>query len=330
MSDTAVLPISILAAAIPTMFYVLLIYVVDRYEKEPLWLLGATFLWGAVPSILVAYVFNTLLGLPVYALAGGGLAGETAVATIVAPVVEETIKGVVLLGIFIFWRHEIDSPLDGIIYGAMVGFGFAMVENVYYFLNEYNVGGLEAWSLNVFLRSIIFGLNHALFTSMTGLGIAVARLSPNTAFKIIAPFLGWSAAVFLHFMHNLTVSLGSVLICFTFIFDWGGVWLILLIILWALIQERSWIKQYLAEEIQVGTMTPRQYEVAYSGHRRMLFSLEMLFTRGFKTNRHSARFFHRCSELAYKKHHYTLFRDEKSARSILRLRHEIHQLSQKL
>lgn len=330
MSDTAVVLISIFAAAIPTGIYISLIYWVDRYEKEPIWLLSATFLWGAIPSVILAFIFNSMLGLPVHLLSANTIFSDTAVAIFIAPLVEESVKGLVLVFIFLFWQQEIDSPLDGIIYGAMVGLGFAMIENVYYFWNEYQIGGLDAWSINVFLRSFIFGLNHALFSSMTGLGIALARLSPNLGVKITAPILGWLTAVFLHFMHNLTVLLGGVLVCFTLLFDWGGIILLLIIMLWALLQERSWLKRYLADEVRQGSLTTTQYDTAVSGHRRFLFSLNLLFSNGFRANRTSASFFHRCSELAYKKHHQFLFKDKKSAEAIQKLRREIQLLSQQL
>lgn len=330
MPDSTLLFLSITATVLPTIFYVSIVYMADRYEKEPIWLLAAAFFWGAVPSVLLAFLFNTIFGLPLYTLVSESQFADTAVAVFIAPVVEESIKGMVLLAIFLFWRQEIDSPLDGIIYGAMVGLGFAMVENVFYFMTEYWAGGAEAWGINVVLRTVIFGLNHALFSSFTGLGIAVARLSPNPAVKIAAPIVGWGTAVFLHFMHNLTVSTGGILVCFSFIFDWGGVCLLLVIILWALIQERHWIKQYLAEEVAQNTLTLSQYRLACSGHQRTLFSLEMLLTKGWRANRHSAHFFHRCSELAYKKHHHHLFGDNKSATAILKLRREIYELGQQL
>lgn len=319
--------LSCVAAFIPAIIYLAIIYWFDRYEKEPLWLLTATFFWGAVPSIILALIFNLIFGLPFYALAGEGV-GDALVATLVAPPVEETAKGLALLGIFFFLRHEIDSLLDGIIYGAMVGMGFAMVENVFYFVGIFEEGGYEAWSMLVFLRAIVFGLNHSLFASLTGLGLAVARLTTNTGVRIGAPILGWSGAVALHFLHNLAASTQQLLFCFAaLIADWGGVWLMLLIIIWALVQERRWIREYLAEEVAWGTLTTSQYEMACSGRKRFFHRTNMLFSQGPVAFWKAGNFYHQCSELAYKKHHFKLHQDKKSEQLIPVFRQKISELS---
>ncbi|VAW31596.1 hypothetical protein MNBD_CHLOROFLEXI01-2744 [hydrothermal vent metagenome] len=329
MSELTVLLLSILAATLPTMLYVAIIYWVDRYEKEPWWLLSAAFLWGALPAIFIAFIFNTLLSQPLLLLLGTEL-GEAAAPSLIGPPVEETVKGLALVAIFIFWRSEIDSPLDGIIYGAVVGMGFAMVENVFYFVDTFNQGGVEAWGINIILRAVIFGLNHALFSSFVGLGIAVARLSPNRAVQLTAPLLGWGTAVFLHFLHNFTITLGEMFIFVTLLFDWGGVWLVLAIILWAVLQERRWLRKYLAEEVAVGTLTLSQFTAASSGRKRFVFLLDTLLDKGFRANRQAAHFFLQCSHLAYTKHHWKLFQDEKSAQEIVSLRQEISLLAHQL
>lgn len=322
--------LSLLAAAVPTAFFIAVIYWADRYEKEPVWLLTAVFLWGAVPSIIIAYIFNTLFSIPIYLLAGNGLAADTFSAAIIAPLVEETVKAFVLLIIFWLRREEIDSWLDGIIYGAMVGLGFALVENVYYFLGQYQDGGLNAWGVNVFMRAIIFGLNHALFSSMTGLGLAVGYLSTKKYVRVGAPILGWSTAVFLHFWHNLTVSIGGGFILAALLFDWGGVWLVLGIMIWALVQEGRWLKRYLAEEVQHGTLTASQYKLACSARQRFSYIYGRLFSHGFHSSRAASQFFYECSHLAYKKHHFHLFNDAKTARLIQQSREKIAALSHKI
>lgn len=329
MSASTVLALSVTAAIILTLFYVAIIYWVDRYEKEPWWLLMAAFLWGAIPSIIIAFIFNSIFSVPFYILAGDST-GEVLAASLIAPPIEESVKGIALLGIFVWWRDEIDSPLDGIIYGAIVGMGFAMVENVFYFVGVYNEGGAEAWGINVFMRGVIFGLNHALFSSMTGLGIAIARMTRHSLTRILAPLLGWAMATFLHFLHNASVSFGNLLCLVALVTDWGGVWLTAAIVIWALVQERQWIREYLAEEVKTGTLTLKQYETACSGRKRVQHNLGLLFSHGPAAYRNAVRFYRQCSKLAYRKHHFVLFGDEASRQHTEELRSEISALSLRL
>jgi hypothetical protein len=86
------------------------------------------------------------------------------------------------------------------------------------------------------LRAGIFGLNHAFFTGFTGLGLAMARLSPRGFRRLWAPLVGWSAGVGFHAFHNGVLTLvshlgdeGSVLVgCLTVIAgDWMGALLLI-------------------------------------------------------------------------------------------------------
>lgn len=321
-----IVTLSILAALIPTLIYVMIIYWFDRYEKEPIWLLTAAFLWGAIPSIIIALIFNTIFSIPFELLVQGG-AAEAFSAALVAPPVEESAKGLALLAIFFLWHNEIDSPLDGIIYGAMVGMGFAMVENVFYFVETYGSDGLEAWGINILFRAVVFGLNHALFTSMSGLGIAVAIMSKNKLTQLAAPVIGWCLAMFLHFVHNASVSFDEALCFLALLFDWGGVILTLGIIVWSLVQERSWLRQYLAEEVTHGTLTSSQFQRVSSGRQRTAFNWAQLRQSGFRTYRQAIRFQQMCSELAYRKHHQERFQDAKSLEEIATLRSQLTALS---
>jgi RsiW-degrading membrane proteinase PrsW (M82 family) len=318
--------LSLAAAVVPTLIFVGLIYWVDRYEKEPVWLLAAAFLWGAVPSIIAAFILNAILSIPSYSLLGPEI-GDVATAALIAPIVEESLKGLALVGILLIWRHEVDSILDGIIYAAMVGMGFAMAENVFYFLNVYAEGGLEAWSLNVFMRAVVFGLNHALFTSMMGIGIAIARLTPSLFVGTVALFVGWLMAVFLHFVHNLSAILGGLLLMVTLLNAWGGLLLMTLIIIWALLQERRWIRLYLADEVTRGTLSLAQYEIASSTRKRLGYQMGMLLSHGIGSYLNASRFYYRCSELAYKKHHYATLGKPKTEVLVQETRANVAQLS---
>ena len=59
--------------------------------------------------------------------------GEAFGAVISAPLVEESAKAIILLIFFFAKRDEFDGVVDGIVYAAMVGLGFAMTENIQYY-----------------------------------------------------------------------------------------------------------------------------------------------------------------------------------------------------
>lgn len=315
----------ILAALVPTAAYVGLIYWVDRYEKEPIWLLSATFLWGAIPSIFVAIVLNELLSLPFTSLLDGNLA-DIASAAIVAPIVEETVKGLALVGIMYFRRRDIDSPLDGIIYGAMVGMGFAMVENYFYFQGEFASGGYEALGVNVFFRAFVFGLNHALFSAAFGLSLAYARLHRSDTIRTFVPMLGWAVAVTLHAVHNATVGLESALCLLAPLTDWGGVLLTVLIVGWALRQEQQWLTEYLKEEVVLGTITFRQYELASDWSFQRSHLTDLAADWRWIDLRRTRRFLDLCAKLASQKHHADLHPKDEHADIIHNLRTRIGEL----
>lgn len=311
---------SVLAAALPVLAYVALIYWADRYEKEPWWLLSAAFLWGAIPAAVLAIALNAIFSAPFYLLLDSGPA-DLVSGGLVAPVVEETAKALVLFAILFFWRHELNSLLDGMIYGAMVGMGFAMVENVLYYVSAFQDGGQAAWNGLVIVRGLVFGLNHALYTSLTGLGIAAARLSPNLFVRLTAPLLGLAAAIGLHAFHNVAMYSGGALgFLAGLTFDWGGVALTALIIVLALYQERQWMKRYLADEVGLGTLSADEYDLVRSAARRNRLRLGLLVRDGPSAWRRSGRRYRECSELAYHKRHYAVFGDDFSRDEAERLR----------
>jgi len=158
----------------PMLVYAVVLWWLDRYEKEPLGLLVTAFLWGAIPSIILALIMQVVLDIPIVAVSANQLMYDLLGASVIAPLTEEGVKALALLLLLLVVRREIDSPIDGLIYGGVVGFGFAAVENVLYLVGAYTEGGIgDVWSL-AFLRAGVFGLNHAMYTAFTGLGVALS------------------------------------------------------------------------------------------------------------------------------------------------------------
>src|SRR5437016_13919436 len=52
--------IGIICATLPVPIYIMLLLWIDRYESEPLWMLTTVFLWGALVSVLVAIILNSI------------------------------------------------------------------------------------------------------------------------------------------------------------------------------------------------------------------------------------------------------------------------------
>jgi len=232
---------SLLAAVLPTILLVWLIWWADRYEREPTRLLVAAFVWGAIPAIILSLLVELVVGAP---FMEGGLGNALAQTAVIAPVIEELIKGLALLGLIQFSRAEIDGMLDGIVYGALVGAGFAMTENFFYFVTSQQ----DMWGTLVLLRAVVFGLNHIFYTAIFGAAIGYAVGVSNRRTRRLIMLFGLLLAMGVHAFHNFTVTLTSVyptLFFASIIMNWGGALVMLFIILGALQKERNAIRSYL-------------------------------------------------------------------------------------
>jgi len=235
---------SLLAAVVPTIFLVWMIWWADRYEREPVRLLVAAFVWGAVPAIILSLIAELIAGVP---FSSEGLGDALVQSAAIAPVVEELVKGLALLGLIRFSRAEIDGTLDGIVYGALVGAGFAMTENFLYFLSAQENG----WAMIVFLRAFIFGLNHIFFTAIFGASVGYALTLRNKSTRRIIILLGWGLAIAVHAFHNFAVTLSGIypgMFFASVIMNWGGALVMLFIVIGSLHRERSAILAYLSSD----------------------------------------------------------------------------------
>ncbi len=265
--------LSFLVAVVPTMLWAVFVWWCDRYEREPIPLALAAFFWGAVPAVIMALVFEMTLDVPA-ALFGSEVIGAVASSSAIAPVIEELAKGVALLLILLLWPGEFDDLLDGLLYGALIGFGFAMTENLLYFMGALLEGGWQAWGMTVLMRSVVFGLNHAFFTAFTGAGLGYARSISSRGARFAVPLLGLAAAIFFHAVHNLGATLTTEnvpAILLSFFSAVSGVLLIAGMFWLALRQENRWLRTELADEVGGLLMAP-EYDALGSlgGRRRMV------------------------------------------------------------
>jgi RsiW-degrading membrane proteinase PrsW (M82 family) len=292
------------------------------HEKEPLPLLVVAFMWGAVPAIILALILEIAVGFPLESILVTDQAREVTTASLVAPIVEECVKAIILVVLFLAYRREFDNVLDGVVYGAMVGLGFACVENVLYLVSTAYEGVPEGgapligsmFSLWVF-RAGLFGLNHSMFTAFTGAALGLARSVRLGWQRGLVPALGLGAAMIFHGMHNfLATALGTLSAdeqtaelvigtCLTILIsDYGGILFIVVIAFVSGVRESQVIRETLWEEVAIGRFTQDEYDTLTSGRRRWTLRWSVLFSSGPKRWRQLGRFFDLATELAFRKH----------------------------
>lgn len=209
-SDHSVAPFftAVLLALLPVPLLVSIVLLIDRLEPEPRGNLVFAFAWGAGIAALLAALINTAGLIFITQPELGRSTGEYISATFGAPVVEESLKGSALLWLLWRRRQEIDGPTDGIIYAAMVGLGFAMMENVGYYIDALvrpQLGGAELLGVTFVFRGLLSPFAHPVFTSMTGIGAAYAATHRRGGWAVGAGLL---TAMILHGAWNGLTAFG--------------------------------------------------------------------------------------------------------------------------
>ncbi|HEY1402712.1 MAG TPA: PrsW family intramembrane metalloprotease, partial [Pyrinomonadaceae bacterium] len=291
--------IGLVLATLPAPVYVALVLWIDRYESEPAWTLVTAFIWGAVGAVFIAAFVNTIGSLIVASLISDE-AGSFYGAVISAPIVEESMKAAALFGLY-FWKHdEFDGVIDGIVYAAMVGLGFAMTENIQYYGKAALAGGVGE-SLVVFvLRGMMAPFSHPLFTSMTGIGLGLASQTKSGLVKFFAPACGLLLAMFLHSLWNLSASINAGLYFIVYFLIMVPVFVgVLVSIYFGLRREGRIVREHLAHDLERGRLTQAELELLASVRGRMGASFKALTGGGYRLWRTRREFNRVASELAF-------------------------------
>ncbi|MBN1327539.1 MAG: PrsW family intramembrane metalloprotease [Candidatus Cloacimonetes bacterium] len=185
----------------------------DKWNPEPKAMILKAYFLGIFSTILVLLVqlpckFSYLTG-----------------AVLVAPILEESVKFMIVL--FFFYPHrEFDEPIDGIIYASAVALGFASIENVFYM---FGVNSQSRYLLPgvILVRSLLSVPGHALFSSIWGYALGKVKFTDSRKKHLL---LGSSLilAMIAHGLFNLFCLIGN--------FFSAGL-LILIVLLWVLLSK---------------------------------------------------------------------------------------------
>jgi protease PrsW len=257
----------------------LIIYRLDQFEPEPASLIAVALIWGAVVALSFAAIANSwLLNFLQQVLSAKAV--DSWGAAIVAPLNEEFYKGAGLVMVFFMARDEIDSLMDGLVYGAMIGLGFQVMENIQYFVHaaaQSGSGQIGPVVSLFFVRVLLVGLySHMLFTGLLGFGFAyfvtrrTAPMKVRVGVLLLFVCLAWAA----HFVWNspwLDSLAGDTPGASAAVLAVKGVpFLVLLLLLGVFARRREGqaFARLMKEEVGSDVVTEAEFETLRSGRRR--------------------------------------------------------------
>lgn len=248
--------------------FLAIVWWLDRYDREPLWLVFIVFLWGAIFAAGGSYVTNTIGHVILSLVLSGAPSAEWITIMFVAPMVEEPLKaGILLLVVLTPW---FDNTTDGFVYGAAAGLGFAMSENILYFSRAADTS-IDLWFSTVLIRTATSGVMHALATSIVGAALGWAR-TKTTDIRIVALIIGLTTAITIHTIWNGLIVIGQAsgqsvfwLDIAIFVVEFG---LISFTFMLCLRGEHHMIQRELMIEAQGGVLPPQHVAIISSVQKR--------------------------------------------------------------
>ncbi len=252
---------SLLAAVVPMLIYLVLIWYFDSYDREPFGLVLKNYLWGGLGAIILSFIGSSFINsfLSLIILNSDQLKNVETI--IVAPVVEESMKGLFLL--ITVANKKFDNMTDGIVYGGAIGLGFGMTENFLYFMAFGTT--LSEWVSIVIIRTLFSAVMHCVSTATFGAFLGYAKFK-NIFFKLTFPFIGLGIAMFIHFAWNLTISFQSTAVL-GFLFMFVTIIIFIIVYIASIRTERKIIHTELEEEVRRGIIPEEHLQILNSAKR---------------------------------------------------------------
>ena len=178
-------------SAIPALVLAAYIWYADVTTQEPLTLLVGTFMLGVLFAGF-AGILNTVLGGPVrYVGSGFGLVpflGQVVFFFLIVGPVEESVK-LLAVRLYAFRDDRFDAVIDGAVYGAMAGLGFATIENGLYIVQNTEMvsGTFQAINEGGGIAAIraLAGPGHVIYSAFAGYYLGLAKFNPDNAGPIV-------------------------------------------------------------------------------------------------------------------------------------------------
>jgi RsiW-degrading membrane proteinase PrsW (M82 family) len=192
-------------SAIPAFGLAAYVYVSDVTDGEPLSLLVVTFLLSVLTATFAA-VFNSVTR-PFFAPLG--FVGPVLFFFLVVGPVEESVK-LLAVRLYAYVDDRFDAVIDGAVYGAIAGLGFAVIENLLYIAQtvelaelSFGLAALGAGDGITALRALA-GPGHVVYSAFAGYYLGLAKFNPGQRGPIVIK--GVVIAATIHGLYNTLVG----------------------------------------------------------------------------------------------------------------------------
>ncbi|MFB6165779.1 MAG: PrsW family intramembrane metalloprotease [Haloarculaceae archaeon] len=201
----------VVLSIVPAFVLAAFLWWADVTTAEPLGLLVATFLLGVLFASF-AGVLNTFFEgvLSGFGLGAGPLVVVSLLAffyLVVGPI-EETVK-LLAVRLYAYRSDKFDAVIDGAVYGAVAGLGFATIENALYITQSIQaVGGVTnlvgAGSGIAAVRAFA-GPGHVIYSAFSGYYLGLAKFNCENAGPIVVK--GLIIAALIHATYNAAATI---------------------------------------------------------------------------------------------------------------------------
>jgi len=203
--DTPQLPVVALfalASVIPALALAAYVYVADVTTHEPLDLLLTTFALAFLFASFAAVVNTAAEGI---FFAFGGLGVVAYYLFVVAPG-EEIVK-LLAVRFHAYGDGRFDAVVDGAVYGAIAGLGFAAIENAIYvtgFVQTATTGTIVDQAIDITQRRALAGPGHVIYSAIAGYYLGLAKFNERHSGALVVK--GIVVAAGLHALYNISVG----------------------------------------------------------------------------------------------------------------------------
>ena len=185
------------------------IWYTDITTSEPLPLLVGTFVLAVLFATFAA-VTNTVGGAFLQPIP---VIGTILFFYLIVGPVEEAVK-LLAVRVFAYRSETFDAVIDGAVYGAIAGLGFAAIENVLYITGDVGTVAPEtsifAAATGITTTRALAGPGHVIYSAIAGYYLGLAKFNPEHAGPLVVK--GLLIASFVHGTYNVTVQIAPPLI----------------------------------------------------------------------------------------------------------------------